>query len=450
MRTGFCAKRIDLGYFNVHSVSAVSFLILGLFVMNEVSSQPFPKTDEESFSYSLHGELFEDPYHWLEGSQAPEVEGDEQLLEGRISDWTDERNAYTRSRLDELNGREMLETELASLLSLDSYGIPRVAGEWFFYTLRQGDQAQPVLYVQRGEMGEPRVLLDVNALDDSGLLALAWYRPSPDGELVAFGTYQAGDEQTTAFVLKTSTGEWLDDKIDGRVGAINWLEDGEHFVVRRLSVSDNPYSGQITLHRLGRESSEDPVLFEQFTEGDLATTWGPYPIISRDGRWLVIIYFTGTDSNDLWFYDLDDWRKNGALVRQNLLVGKDARTIGFIEGGTFYAETTLDASNKRVLAFDLDSDDPSDYREIIPARQGAVITGISSAPKQIVVEYLANAYSIIEVFNLAGEHLMQIELPNIECPFPKPEWLGDEVTEDNRFGSGSLARDPWCDFKDEL
>ena len=400
--------------------------------MNEVSSQPFPKTDEESFSYSLHGELFEDPYHWLEGSQAPEVEGDEQLLEGRISDWTDEQNAYTRSRLDELNGREMLETELASLLSLDSYGIPRVAGEWFFYTLRQGDQAQPVLYVQRGEMGEPRVLLDVNALDDSGLLALAWYRPSPDGELVAFGTYQAGDEQTTAFVLKTSTGEWLDDKIDGRVGAINWLEDGEHFVVRRLSVSDNPYSGQITLHRLGRESSEDPVLFEQFTEGDLATTWGPYPIISRDGRWLVIIYFTGTDSNDLWFYDLDDWRKNGALVRQNLLVGKDARTIGFIEGGTFYAETTLDASNKRVLAFDLDSDDPSDYREIIPARQGAVITGISSAPKQIVVEYLANAYSIIEVFNLAGEHLMQIELPNIGSASmltnPKSEiaWLGFE------------------------
>ena len=398
---------------NVGLGSVVSLLIVGLFVMKDVSSQPSPETDKEPFNYALHGELIEDPYHWLEGSQAPEAEGDDELLERRISDWTDAQNAFTRSRLDDLSGRETLESELSSLLSLDSYGIPRVVGEWFFYTLRRGDQAQPVLYVQKGETGEPRELLNVNDLDESGLLALAWYRPSPDGELVAFGTYQAGDEQTTAFILKTSTGEWLDDKIDGRVGAVDWLDDGDHFLVRRLSIPDNPYSGQIALHRLGREPSEDPVLFEQYTEGDLATTWGPYPIVSRDGRWLVIVYFTGTDSNDLWFYDLDQWRENGVLVRQDLLVGEDARAMGFIEGQTFYAETTLDASNKRVVAFDLDSDDPSSYREVIPSRQDAVITEISSAPGQIVVEYLANAYSSIEVFNRAGEHLMQIELPDI-------------------------------------
>ena len=75
-------------------------------------------------------------------------------------------------------------------------------------------------------------------------------------------------------------------------------------MVRRLSVTDDPYSGQITLHLIGLDTGEDPILFEQYTEGELSTTWGPHPIVSRDGRWLVVIYFTGTDSNDVWFYDL--------------------------------------------------------------------------------------------------------------------------------------------------
>jgi prolyl oligopeptidase len=413
MPTGLFEKHVRPERFNVDLIPLASCLMLGLFFMKHASSQTPPETDQEPFSYSLHGELIEDPYHWLEGSQAPEAAGDDRMLEGRVSDWTDAQNTYTRSRLDALGGRETLESELSSLLSLDSYGMPRVAGDWFFYTLRRGDQAQPVLYVQRGETGEPRALLNVNELDESGLLALAWYRPSPDGELVAFGTYSAGDEQTTAFLLETATGEWLGDKIDGRVGAVDWFDDGERFIVRRLSTPDNPYSGQITLHRIGRESSDDPVLFEQYTEGELATTWGPYPIVSGDGRWLIIVYFTGTDSNDVWFYDLENWRQTGSLVRQDLLVGKDARTMGFIEEGTFYAETTLGASNKRVLAFDLNSENPSVYREVVPVRENAVITGISSAPGRIVIEYLANAYSSIEVFDLVGQHLMQVSLPEI-------------------------------------
>jgi hypothetical protein len=66
------------------------------------------------------------------------------------------------------------------------------------------------LYVARGAEGEPRELLNVNRLDSSGQLALAWYEPSRDGRYVAFGTYRAGDENTSCRVLEARTGEWLD------------------------------------------------------------------------------------------------------------------------------------------------------------------------------------------------------------------------------------------------
>jgi len=386
-------------------------LIACLSLMTSIVSAAPPPTEQRMFRYELHGEAITDPYHWLEGSDAPEIAGEEPELDAQVSRWTDAQNGYTRQVLDGLAGRAAIEAELEQLLSLDAYGTPQMAGEWLFYTVRRGSQAQPVLYVE-SEGAAARVLLDVNTLDPTGLLALAWYRPNADGSLVAFGTYQAGDEQTTAHILNTATGEWLADEIDGRVAAVDWLDDGRHFVVRRLSEPGNPYSGQITLHRVGRHPSQDPVLFDQYAEGPLATTWGPYPVVSRDGRWLVVIYFTGTDSNDVWYYDLAAALR-GEAQRIDLIVGEKALTSGFIENDTFFALTTWGASNKRVLAFDLTAAAPQRYVELIAARDDAVIDEIHAAPGRIVVEYLADAYTRIEQFDRDGAALGVLELPGI-------------------------------------
>jgi prolyl oligopeptidase len=371
-----------------------------------------PVTVRQPFSYVLHGERIEDPYRWLEGGAAPEAASDP-ALDAAVTRWTDEQNAYARSVLDALPGRATVSAELEALLSLPAWGTPQDAGNWLCFTLRSGNEAQAVLYVAHGQDGEPRELVNVNRLDPSGQLALAWYEPSRDGRYVAFGTYRAGDEKTICRVLETRTGEWLADEVAGRVDPVDWLDDGQHFVVRRLKDAANPYSGQITLHRLGRPPAEDAVLFEQYAEGPLATTWGPSPIVDPRGRWLIVAYYTGTDSNDLWCYDLDEWRRSGALVRRDLIVCQAALTTGFIDGDCFYALTTLSASNKRVVAFDLGSTGPQHYRELIATRPDAVIVGMAPAAERIVVEYLVDAQSRIEIFDRSGRSLCAVELPAI-------------------------------------
>ena len=48
-----------------------------------------------------------------------------------------------------------------------------------------------------------------------------------------------------------------------------------------------------------------------------------------------------------------------------------------------------------------------------------------------------------------GLVLAEIEVVDVNYVYKKPEWLGPEVTDDDRFGSGSLAREAWCDWQDE-
>ena len=160
----------------------------------------------QPFGYALHGERIEDPYHWLEGSAAPDAEPD-LTLDAHVARWTDEQNAYARGVLDALPGRAAVNEELERLLSLDAWGTPqRGRGVAVLHAAQR--QRSPARAVRRARrrMGQPRELVNVNTLDSSGQLALAWYEPSRDGRYVAFGTYRAGDENTTCRVLETPTG----------------------------------------------------------------------------------------------------------------------------------------------------------------------------------------------------------------------------------------------------
>ena len=49
-----------------------------------------------------------------------------------------------------------------------------------------------------------------------------------------------------------------------------------------------------------------------------------------------------------------------------------------------------------------------------------------------------------------GLVMAELEVPSADFEFTRPKWLGVEVTSDERFGNGSLARDPWCDWGEDV
>ncbi len=372
-----------------------------------------PPTAVEPVKETLHGVDLVDPYRWLEGSDAPELEEPAPELDSRVAKWTKAQNAYTRGVLDNLAGRKPLEERLRELLMVGSVGRPDVRGGHYFNLERRGDESQPVLYVRDGAGGEPRQLLNPNELDADGLTALSWFEASRDGEHLAFGLYRGGDENATLYLMRTSDGEWLADEIPGKVRGVLWLPDSSGFFYRRLADVEDPYSARIQFHRVGRHHRQDPVLFEQYKEGPLATTWGPYPSMDPEAKWLAVMYFTGTESNDLWLYDVPHWLETGELKRVDVTVGEKAQTYPIFAGGQLLLHTTLSAPNGRVVAVDLANPGPEGWRELIPERERAVIEGVSVADGLLALQYLENASTRIEVFDLDGSSKGDLELPGI-------------------------------------
>ncbi|MHC4421453.1 MAG: prolyl oligopeptidase family serine peptidase [Planctomycetota bacterium] len=363
-----------------------------------------PPTPSQPVADVMHGTRIVDDYRWLE---ALEEDSDE------VRAWTTLQNEYTRQTLDDLPGRRELERRLEALMSLPDIRLPQMRMNRYFYRRRQGDQDQAVLYVRQGLAGEPAVLVDPNALDEAGLVSLDWFDSSHDGRLVAFGLSHAGDENSVLHLLDVDACRWLADEIPGRVRIIGWLPDATGLFYEDLADIENPYSGRIRFHRVGSHHRHDKTLFEQYKEGPLATTYGPFARISLDARWMILGYYTGTRSNDLWVVDLDRWFRTGEFVTTDIIVGDDSDSVGPVSGDTLFMRTTMGAPQGRAFAVDLNNPARKHWVEIIPQRDDAVLQGLSLARGYLVASYLKSAATVLEVYKPDGERLGPLALPGI-------------------------------------
>ena len=363
----------------------------------------------------LHGIRIRDDYRWLEGDNSdPARMG---AATDEVSRWTDEQNAYTRAVLDGLPGRRELEARLRVLMEVGSISTPKVRGPRHFYSKREGDQAQASVFMRVGPQGEPRLLLDPMTLDASGLTTVSWFEPSSDGRLLAFGSYRAGDENSTLRVLDVDAGALMPLEIPGKVSSVSWAPDSSGFVYRNLGVVANPYSGQVMYHAMGRPVAEDRQIFRQLRpdeDSKLATTYGPGGSLSRDGRWLVLSYATDTRNNDLFLADFVAWRTTGTLDRIVVASGLRASFGGTMVGDTLYMLTTLDAPNGRIVAVDPRHPDPAAWKVVVPeATDGGVVTGFDVGKGVLAVTYLRAASSDIRLFDLSGKEAGSLRLPGL-------------------------------------
>ena len=360
----------------------------------------YPAAAQVDVVDTYHGTAIRDPYRWLEDENSPETRA-----------WVEAEEKATRDYLDDLPGRSRIQARLEKLWNFERFGVPSLSGGRYFYSRNDGLQNQYVLLVADSMGGEPRVLLDPNALSEDGTVALSGRWPSPDGKLLAYGLSQGGSDWREIHVRDVDTGVDQPDHLRWtKFSDAGWTADSKGFFYVRFptpekgdemkAVSEN---GKILFHAVGAKQKEDKLVYERPEN----PKWGLYPFVTDDGRYLGIWVDNNESTNNGIF--VKDLAADGPVVE--VLKGFDAQywPIGN-EGSVFWFVTDLDAPMRRIVAIDLNDPRPEAWKTVVPealfAIEGAYVVG-----DRFVVHYLRRAQSRIDLFQLDGTPDRTIQMP---------------------------------------
>ena len=365
-------------------------------------TEAYPATRVVDAADLMHGVSVSDPYRWLEDVKSPEVKS-----------WMDAQDHYARERLAKLPGHEALAQRLRELFYVDSISAPAHRGKRYFYSRRHADREKAVIYWKEGEHGEEHVLLDPNTMSKDGSTSVGTWAPSWDGKRVAYALHVNNADEATLYVKEVATGQISEvDVIQGaKYAAPQWTPSGDGFYYAylptdaKIPVSERPGYTEIRYHQLGTPQSADPLLHER--TGDPKTFLNVS--LSRDGRWLFAYIRHGWNATDVYYRDLH----HAEPAWKPFVVGQPAQFSVIPWKEHFYVITNQGAPRWHVYRTETGHPDREHWREIVPEDKSAVLDNAQVIGGHLVLTYLKNAASALEIRTLEGKPVRAVPLPGI-------------------------------------
>ena len=363
----------------------------------------YPETPRSDFYETIHNEIIQDPYRWLEDIDSPETRK-----------WIVEQNRLTSDVHGKSPNRVKINQRLEELWDYEKFGVPDKHNGRYFFTRNDGLQNQSVLYWTENLRDEPKLLIDPNRIAEDGTAAMTSWSVSPDGRWLAYGIARAGSDWTDWRVRSVDSGKDLDDHLEWvKVSGASWTADNQGFYYSRYDAPEQGstykeanYYQKLYYHRLGTPQAEDRLIYERPDQKE----WGFGGKVSDDGRYLIIDVWQGTlRKNGIFYVDLE--HEPGRVCE---LLNQFDAIYGFLgnTGSLFYFSTDLDAPNGRVIAIDIDKPERDAWVEIIPEGVNALQSAALVGGKLFLVT-LKDAYSHIEVYSQDGQAENSIPLPGM-------------------------------------
>ena len=363
----------------------------------------YPDSERVEQTDNYHGIEVQDPYRWLEN---PDSES--------TRDWVAAQNKVTNSYLNTITAKENIQQRLTQLWDYEKYGSPFKRGQRYFYFKNDGLQNQSVLYTLESLDEAGAVLLDPNTLSEDGTVALSGLSISDDGQWLAYGLSTAGSDWVEYRVRNITTKEDCSDRLQWiKFSGASWTKDNQGFYYSRYDepneqtkLEDVNYYQKLYYHRLGTEQAEDTLIYHRPDQKE----WGFDGSVTEDGKYLIISVWQGTDRKNLVFYQ-DLSQPESEVVE---LISEFEASYGVIEndGDTFWVRTDLDAPRGRVIAIALNNSERSNWKEIIP-EAAETLRSVGLLNNQFVTNYLKDARSQINIYDLDGTLVREVELPGI-------------------------------------
>lgn len=373
---------------------------------------PYPVIPLTDTVDDYHGTKVPDPFRNLEGDATTDP---------MVADWVQGQNKMTNTILRRIPERETIRARLTKLWNYERYSAPSKVGSRYVFTKNTGLQPQSVMYVQDSLGAEPREFLNPNNFSSDGTVALAGTSFTQDGSLCAYGTASGGSDWVQWQVRDVATGKDLPDVIKWtKFTGASWTLDNRGFYYGRY---EEPKGGESKLqslnkfqklyfHTLGTPQSEDKLIYERPDQPDWSFSAGE----TEDGSYLILSIGKGTDDkNQLLYYDLKAANgKTPGPADFVTLVDSFEAEYQFLgnDGAVFYFKNNLNTPKARVIAIDTKNPAKENWKVVIPAADN-VLQGVNITNNQFICSYLKDAATQVRIFDIAGNHVRDVEFPTI-------------------------------------
>ena len=381
-------------------------LLVGLALGSQAYAQapiktlPYPQTKKVDTVTTYFGTKVADPFRWLENDQAPDTKS-----------WVQEENKVTQNYLAQIPFRETVRKRLETLWNYEKFGAPYKEGKYTYFSKNTGLQSQSVVYRQVGSEGKPEVFLDPNTFSKDGTTSLAGLSFTKDGSLAAYQISEGGSDWRKVIVLNAATKAIVGDTLkDVKFGNVAWRgNDGFYY-----SSYDKPKAGsqlagktqihKLYYHKLGTKQATDKLIFG----GEKTPRRYINGTVSDDQRFLVISGANTTTGNELYLQDLS---KPGSPIVQ--VVDNEKSNVDFIDnvGSKLYIFTNLGAPNNKVVTVNAAAPKPANWKDLIPETKN--VLNVSTVGGKIFANYLKDATSYIEQYDMMGKKEHAIALPAV-------------------------------------
>jgi len=388
------------------AITSVLFLFLHtLAVSAQTSGKPqaaaAPTTAVAPVTETVQGTEITDPYRWLE---------DQNSAQTRV--WIDAQNAYTDSILAAVPGREALRKKVEALLKIETMSSPVERNGRYFFTRRQPDQDQPVLYMRQGLDGKDQLLVDPLVLSPRHTISVSLISVSQDGALIIYALRQGGEDEFTPRLFDVAAHKDLPEKFPrARYSGISILPDKSGIYLTRQT-DQGP---RVFFHKMGTVGEADTEIFGK--------GYGPEKIItsglSWDGRYLIVQVMHGAAAVRTELYS-QDLKTKGPMTT----VVNDLSAVFVTMGGgdlsmpavgawdKMYLRTNWNAPRWRVMEVDLKKPGREHWREVIPQGKG-VLDSLALVGGKLAVTVSQDVIVHSLLYETTGKFLHEIVPPTL-------------------------------------
>nr|WP_322530025.1 S9 family peptidase [Vibrio parahaemolyticus] len=335
---------------------------------------------------TIHGDTRVDNYYWMR---------DDERKDPEILQHLEQENQYSETVLKHTEAlqNELFE-EIKGRIAKDDNSVPVRKGNYFYSSEVTGDNEYEVHLRAKDFAGKDKqVILDVNELaKEHEFFSIGGLYVSPNENLLAYGEDTLSRRVYTIKIKNLTTGNYLQDEIEGASSAVAWQNDNNAFYY----IKKDPQTllgYQVYRHVLGTPQSSDELIFEE-TDSAYYTSLSK----SKDGD-EVYIWHSSTETSGVSIIDAN----NPKAKAEPFYPREDGIEYSISKlDNWYYIYTNYQAVNFRLMKVKQEEmHDRSKWQDVIAADDNTQLVDFELFDDYLVYEQRSNGLASVTVRQLS-------------------------------------------------